>query len=95
MFVSVILAAGGRGTRLGAATPKQMLTLGDRTILQRSFEVVEGHDRIDEIVVALPPDLAGSPPAFLVSARKPVRIVDGGARRQDSVANAFAHDQSG
>jgi 2-C-methyl-D-erythritol 4-phosphate cytidylyltransferase/2-C-methyl-D-erythritol 2,4-cyclodiphosphate synthase len=90
MFVSAILAAGGRGTRLGAATPKQMLSLGERTILQRSFDIVDRHDRIDEIVIALPPDLAWSPPAYLISARKPVRIVDGGNRRQDSVANAFA-----
>jgi 2-C-methyl-D-erythritol 4-phosphate cytidylyltransferase/2-C-methyl-D-erythritol 2,4-cyclodiphosphate synthase len=67
-----------------------MLMLGDRTILQRSFEIVEAHDEIDEIVVALPKDLAWAPPPYLVSARKPVRIVDGGLRRQDSVANAFA-----
>ncbi len=89
MFVSAILAAAGRGTRLGAAAPKQMLALGDRTILQRSFEIVEAHDQIDEIVVALPADLASAPPPYLVSGRKPVRIVDGGPRRQDSVANAF------
>lgn len=90
MFVSAILAAAGRGTRLGSATPKQLLTLGARTILQRSFDIVNGHDEIDEIVVALPPDLANTPPPFLISTRKPVRIVDGGARRQDSVAKAFA-----
>ena len=90
MFVSAILAAAGRGTRLGSATPKQMLALGERTILQRSFDIVERHERIDEIVVALPPDLAWSPPAYLISTRKPVRIVDGGLRRQDSVAQAFA-----
>ena len=90
MFVSAILAAAGRGTRLGSATPKQMLALGERTILQRSFDIIDGHDQIDEIVIALPPDLAKSPPPFLVSSRKPVRIVDGGFRRQDSVAKAFA-----
>lgn len=90
MFVSAIIAAGGRGTRLGAATPKQLLRLGDRTILQRSFDVVDAHEDIHEIIVALPSELAWSPPPFLVSTRKPVRIVDGGSRRQDSVAKAFA-----
>lgn len=90
MFVSAILAAAGRGTRLGSATPKQLLALGERTILQRSFDIVNGHDQIDEIVVALPPDLANTPPPFLISTTKPVRIVDGGTRRQDSVAKAFA-----
>jgi len=90
MFVSAILAAGGRGARLGAATPKQLLTLGDRTILQRSFETLASHHGVDEIVVALPADLAAAPPQFLASRAKPVRVVNGGARRQDSVANAFA-----
>jgi 2-C-methyl-D-erythritol 4-phosphate cytidylyltransferase/2-C-methyl-D-erythritol 2,4-cyclodiphosphate synthase len=90
MFVSAIIAAGGTGTRLGAGTPKQLLSIGGRTILQRSFQIVEAHEMIDEIVIALPAVLASSPPAYLVSSRKPVRIVCGGDRRQDSVANAFA-----
>jgi 2-C-methyl-D-erythritol 4-phosphate cytidylyltransferase / 2-C-methyl-D-erythritol 2,4-cyclodiphosphate synthase len=90
MFVSAILAAGGRGTRLGAATPKQLLIVGDRPILQRSFETLDAHDSIHEIVIALPAEMVASPPSFLVSTRKPVRIVDGGPRRQDSVARAFA-----
>ena len=90
MIVSAILAAAGRGTRLGAAEPKQMLMLGERTILQRSFDILDRHDQIEEIVIALPSDLARRPPVYLASSQKPVRIVDGGARRQDSVANAFA-----
>lgn len=90
MFVSAILAAAGRGTRFGAAAPKQMLMLGERTILQHSFDILDRHDQIEEIVIALPPDLVTLPPPYLISPRKPVRIVDGGARRQDSVANAFA-----
>jgi 2-C-methyl-D-erythritol 4-phosphate cytidylyltransferase / 2-C-methyl-D-erythritol 2,4-cyclodiphosphate synthase len=90
MFVSAILAAGGRGTRLSAATPKQLLIIGDRPILQRSFETLDAHDNIHEIVIALPAEMVASPPPFLVSSRKPVRIVDGGPRRQDSVARAFA-----
>jgi 2-C-methyl-D-erythritol 4-phosphate cytidylyltransferase/2-C-methyl-D-erythritol 2,4-cyclodiphosphate synthase len=89
MFVSAILAAGGRGARLGAPMPKQLLALGDRTILQRSFETIDAHQGISEIVVALPRALAVSPPAFLKSVAKPVRVVEGGARRQDSVRNAF------
>jgi 2-C-methyl-D-erythritol 4-phosphate cytidylyltransferase / 2-C-methyl-D-erythritol 2,4-cyclodiphosphate synthase len=90
VFVSAIIAAGGRGTRLGAATPKQLLTLGGRTILQRCFDIVDGHDAINEIVIALPPALTTCPPPFLISSTKSVRIVDGGLRRQESVANAFA-----
>ena len=90
MFVSAILAAAGRGARFGSAVPKQMLALGGRTILQRSFDILNGCDQINEIVVALPQDLARTPPPYLVSSHKPVHIVVGGLRRQDSVASAFA-----
>ena len=45
MFVSAILAAGGRGARLGAGVPKQLLTLGGRSIVQRSFQTVQAFDR--------------------------------------------------
>jgi hypothetical protein len=49
MFVSAILAAGGRGTAgcRGAAMPKQLLIVGNRTILQRSFS---GGDRRQDSV---------------------------------------------
>ncbi len=89
MFVTAIIAAGGRGLRLGAARPKQLLVLGGRPILERSVEAFLAHPSIDEVVVALPSDLAEDPPAYLTTARKPLRVVAGGARRRDSVANAF------
>jgi 2-C-methyl-D-erythritol 4-phosphate cytidylyltransferase/2-C-methyl-D-erythritol 2,4-cyclodiphosphate synthase len=47
------------------------------------------HERIDEIVVVLPPDLASSPPDDLPALDKPLLIVPGGARRQDSVRHGF------
>ena len=87
--VAAILAAAGQGTRIGGPVPKQLLKIGARTILQRSFDVLERHEQVHEVIVALPSELAKAPPAFLTSADKAVRIVDGGARRQDSVANAF------
>jgi len=89
MFVSVIVAAGGRGARFGAAQPKQLLTLAGRSILERSVALFVSHPLVNEIVVALPGELADDPPAYLVDAGKPVTIVRGGERRQDSVANAF------
>lgn len=89
MFVSAIIAAGGRGQRYGAAVPKQLLTLGGRTVLERSVALFLDHPEIDEVVVALPPELAADPPVYLRSTSKPVRVVAGGTRRQDSVLNAF------
>ena len=91
MHVTAIIAAGGRGQRFGGAEPKQLLAVGGRAILERSVEAFASHPSVDAVVVALPQALADDPPAYLRAAdrAKPVRIVAGGARRQDSVANAF------
>jgi 2-C-methyl-D-erythritol 4-phosphate cytidylyltransferase / 2-C-methyl-D-erythritol 2,4-cyclodiphosphate synthase len=89
MFVSAIIAAGGRGLRLGGVVPKQLLAVDGRPILERSVAAFLGHPAVDEIVVALPAELAADPPAYLRDAAKPLRIAPGGARRQDSVFNAL------
>ena len=47
-------------------------------------------DRIADVVVALPRDLVDDVPDYLRGCAKPVEVVEGGGRRQDSVANAFA-----
>lgn len=75
--------------RLGSAQPKQFLDLGGRPILQRSVDAVLSSGRISELVVALPAELVRSVPDYLRSGSKPIRVVEGGPRRQDSVANAF------
>src|SRR5581483_5249950 len=90
LFTSAIIAAGGRGQRFGGAVPKQLLTVDGRPILERSVALFAGHPAVDEIIVALPAELAEDPPAYLVAGSKPIRVVCGGMRRQDSVANAFA-----
>ena len=84
-------AAGGRGVRVGADRPKQFVDLDGRSILEKSVAALAASDRIDEVVVALPAE-------FLVTvgerlrglSAKPIVCVEGGPRRQDSVANAFA-----
>lgn len=89
MFVSAIIAAGGQGRRFGGTVPKQLLTVAGRPILERSVHLFLTHPAVDEIVVALPADLAVDPPTYLKHDRKRVRIVTGGERRQDSVSHAF------
>ena len=89
--VGAILAAGGIGARLGAGQPKQFLDLDGRSMLERSLAVLATHPDVQEVVVALPDTYLAPMPACLARAWPcPVRAVAGGARRQDSVANAFA-----
>lgn len=91
MHVAAIIAAGGRGLRLGADRPKQFLDLGGRSILEMSLAALAASDRITEIVVALPAEHLDAESKALKSAfTRPLVFVAGGARRQDSVANAFA-----
>src|ERR1700674_5433316 len=89
MFVTAIIAAGGRGQRFGGDRPKQLLSVGGRPILERSVAAFLGHPAVDEVIVSLPEELVDQPPAYLQSAAKPLRVVVGGIRRQDSVANSF------
>ena len=88
MRVTAIIAAGGAGTRVGAAVPKQLLELDGRPILQHSVDTFAAHPQVAETIVVLPPDLAASPPPWL-DGRPRLRVVAGGVRRQDSVANGF------
>ncbi len=90
MRTTAIIAAGGRGRRMGAAVPKQLLTVGGRPMLEMSFEVFARHPRVAALVVVLPEELVGSPPTYLRESGKPTTIVPGGERRQDSVARGFA-----
>jgi 2-C-methyl-D-erythritol 4-phosphate cytidylyltransferase/2-C-methyl-D-erythritol 2,4-cyclodiphosphate synthase len=89
MRVVAIVAAGGRGARLGAGVPKQLLTIGGESILRRSVRLLALHERIDEVVVVLPPGLAAAAPPDLDMPGAPLTIVAGGARRQDSVRLGF------
>jgi 2-C-methyl-D-erythritol 4-phosphate cytidylyltransferase/2-C-methyl-D-erythritol 2,4-cyclodiphosphate synthase len=90
VHVSAIIAAGGRGVRLGGPQPKQFRTLGDRAILQRSVDVFLACDVVRDVIVALPAESIVETPGYLRDRQKPVRVVAGGERRQDSVARAIA-----
>lgn len=89
MRVAAVVAAGGRGARVGGAVPKQFLPLGGGTFLERALAPFDASVRVAEIVVVLPAGLASSPPAGLRDVATPLRVVAGGVRRQDSVAAGF------
>jgi 2-C-methyl-D-erythritol 4-phosphate cytidylyltransferase/2-C-methyl-D-erythritol 2,4-cyclodiphosphate synthase len=87
MHATAIIAAGGRGRRLGAAVPKQLLDLGGRPMLQWSVDAFLACERIRDVIVVGPPEWLDAPPPCL--RRQGIRLIAGGDRRQDSVANGF------
>jgi 2-C-methyl-D-erythritol 4-phosphate cytidylyltransferase/2-C-methyl-D-erythritol 2,4-cyclodiphosphate synthase len=91
MHVTAIIAAAGAGRRLGAAKPKQLLDIGGGSMLQHSVRAFLGHPRVADVVVVVSPDLTTLALAGIEPSRAAaLRVVKGGDRRQDSVANGFA-----
>lgn len=89
MRVAAILVAAGKGLRVGGARPKQFLELTPgRTLLQMSIDALARCELVTEIVVALPPGTPETVPRIDRSNCRVV-LVEGGDRRQDSVARAF------
>jgi 2-C-methyl-D-erythritol 4-phosphate cytidylyltransferase len=91
LSVWAVLAAAGRGERLGSDRPKAFARLGGRPLLAESLERLESSDWIDQIVIAAPPDW--EEPSILVAeeiaATKVSSAVTGGASRAESVRLAL------
>jgi 2-C-methyl-D-erythritol 4-phosphate cytidylyltransferase len=89
-MVAVVLG-GGVGQRLGAGTPKQLLTLGGRTLVERCVAAFETAPGIDEILVVMARGYTGQVEALLADRYpKVTAVIDGGQARADSVRAALA-----
>ena len=95
MHVAAIIAAGGRGRRIGGEKPKQFQTLGDRSLLSWAVRPFSLSSRIREIVVVLPHDELSTSLDSFANGGTVVKFVEGGRRRQDSVAAGLEEVASG
>lgn len=88
--IAVILA-GGTGTRMGAAMPKQFLPLAGRAVIEYSVDALNSHPAIDEVAVVIHPDWRGHMEAIAAKGHwdKLKRIIDGGSERYMSSLNAI------
>ena len=91
MNVSVILPAAGFGTRMGGTNRKQFLHLDGVPVLVRTIRKFAAAPAVGEIIVAVRPEDQAAVEEMLAkeSAGKPVRVVQGGISRQESVENAL------
>ena len=89
--VVVLIPAGGVGLRLGGRTPKQFLRIGEATILATTLRHFTRHPAVRAIVIAAPAaHLARTRQATArLRGRPEVKIVEGGATRQESVWRAL------
>ncbi|HZK31987.1 MAG TPA: 2-C-methyl-D-erythritol 4-phosphate cytidylyltransferase [Corynebacterium sp.] len=90
--VYAVVAAAGRGTRLGAEVPKAFVPLRGRTLVERSVTAMITSAIIDEVIVLVSPDMESYARELLTraglldaTAEIPVRLIHGGGERADSV----------
>ena len=92
MSVWAVLAAAGRGERLGGDRPKAFAKLRGRPLLAESLERLEASGWVDAIVIAAPP--GWEEPAILLAEElacsKVVACVAGGETRAESVRAGVA-----
>jgi 2-C-methyl-D-erythritol 4-phosphate cytidylyltransferase len=92
MSVWAVIAAAGRGERLGLDRPKAFANLNGRPLLAESLERLEWSEWVDSIVVAAPPDW--EEPVILLAEElgcgKVVSVVPGGESRAASVRAGLA-----
>lgn len=95
MKVIVVIPAAGLGTRMAAAglksKSKQFFELRGTPILIHTLRKFDECDHINEIVVALRAHETAGFQSMIAREgfRKPIRVVEGGEHRQDSVGNAL------
>ena len=93
MPVHALLAAGGRGLRLGGDPPKQLLEVAGRPLLLWAIERLRVAG-IERFVVAVPADLLAVAEKALTRAAG-IELTIGGGTRQDSVERALAASAAG
>ncbi|MCI6206091.1 MAG: 2-C-methyl-D-erythritol 4-phosphate cytidylyltransferase [Corynebacterium glucuronolyticum] len=87
MRVFALVAAAGKGTRLGADLPKAYVPLRGRTLVERTVTAIETAEVADEILVIVHPDMEAYARRTLRG--HDVTFVHGGAERFDSVAQGL------
>lgn len=88
--VGVVLA-GGVGRRVGHDTPKQLLEIAGRTILEHTLALFQGAPEIDEIMVLMAPGFTGEVERIVErnGFTKVGRILEGGASRPETTWRAL------
>jgi 2-C-methyl-D-erythritol 4-phosphate cytidylyltransferase len=88
MKVGAIIAAAGFGRRMKTDRPKQLLALNGTPILVHTIRKFDGCPAITYIIVTAPRESSEEVTDLVNSAgfKKSVTVIEGGERRQDSIA---------
>jgi 2-C-methyl-D-erythritol 4-phosphate cytidylyltransferase len=89
--VAVVLA-GGTGTRVGFSTPKQLITIAGKPIIEHSIAAMQASPVIDEILVIMAPGYLDEVRAIVRAGdyNKVSQILEGGGTRNESTSIALS-----
>jgi 2-C-methyl-D-erythritol 4-phosphate cytidylyltransferase len=89
--VAAIITAAGEGRRMGREIPKQFLEIQGKPVFLYSLEKFDRCLYVDEIILVINENFMNKVKEDLTKwpLNKPVNIVAGGEKRQDSVANGL------
>lgn len=92
MRIVAVVLGGGSGQRMGAGQPKQLLTLGGRTLIEHCVAAFDAAPGVDEILVVMARGYVSPVNSMLAGAgfRKVTAVIEGGAGRPDSTRAALA-----
>lgn len=87
-----IILAGGVGERIGLNTPKQLIKIAGRPIIEHTLDVFENSSDIDEIIVMMKPGYLDDVNAIIKKNNftKVSRVLEGGGSRNDTTQAALA-----
>src|SRR6185503_16288350 len=97
MKVGAIIAAAGFGRRMKTDRPKQFVVLNGTPIIVHTIRKFDACSSIDYVIVTAPRESVGEVRELIKSAgfKKAVSVIQGGDRRQDSVAVGLENLQPG
>ena len=90
MRIVAVVLGGGVGQRLGAGMPKQLLTLGGRTLIEWCVAAFEAAPGVDEILVVMAAGYTGQVRELLAGYGKVTAVIEGGTTRPESTRAALA-----
>jgi 2-C-methyl-D-erythritol 4-phosphate cytidylyltransferase len=82
---ALVVVAAGAGRRLGGPARKALVSLGGRPLVEHALRALLGLPWLEPVVVVGHPEDGEALAAVLAGLPRAARLVDGGARRQDSV----------
>ncbi|MBQ6152862.1 MAG: 2-C-methyl-D-erythritol 4-phosphate cytidylyltransferase [Ruminococcus sp.] len=89
-FTSAVIVAAGNATRMGLDTPKQLLMINGKTVIEHTLSAFESCALIDEIIVVTREQDIEEIKHVCQSFEKLKAIVPGGKERSDSVKNGIS-----